>query len=107
MLGEPQIEWAVEVTWADWKRAGARGPTSQYGPFTTPESRDAFVDIQRRDREIAATRVLSRFAAYSPWAGPTEADATSEEDRSARLERYYAEMFPLSTSPVERNADDD
>lgn len=85
-------EWAVEVTWRDWKKAGAKGPTSQFGPFSTPESRDAFLDQQRRDRDIAATRVLTRRAAYTPWDSTDQPEPTSEADRDLRLARYYDRM---------------
>lgn len=90
-LGEPQREWAVEVTWVDWKRSGAKGPTSQYGAFKTEAGRYRFLDVQRRDREVAATRVMSRMAAYTQWGPETEPEPTSEEDREARLDRFYKE----------------
>lgn len=60
-------EWAVEVTWRDWQAAGAEGPTSQFGPFTDG-GRDQFIALQRRDRDVAAIRILTRRAAYTPWA---------------------------------------
>lgn len=100
-MPEPQVEWAVEVTWLDWKRAGAKGPTSQFGPFETEESRDRFIDTQRRDRDIAGTRILSRLAAYTPWEGPEEVEATTEEDRNERLDRLHAEMFAHLSRPSE------
>lgn len=90
---EPRMEWAVEVTWLDWEKAGAKGPTSQYGPFETEEHRDRFLAEQRRDREVAATRVLTRFATYTPWDGPVDACPTSEREREALLAEHYEEMF--------------
>lgn len=100
VLEEPRVEWAVEVTWRDWRKAGAKGPTSQYGPFETPEGRDAFVRMQRRDRDVAATRVLTRLAAYSPWDGPTAPEATSEEERERLLNEEYARLFPTLVAPL-------
>lgn len=85
-------EWAVEVTWQDWEKAGAKGPTSQYGPFENPEHRDRFLEEQRRDREVAATRVLTRHAAYTPWTGPDAVDPTSAEEREALLIQQYERM---------------
>lgn len=78
-------EWAVEVTWRDWKKAGAKGPTSQYGPFDTPEWRDRFLGQQRRDRDVTATRVLKRRAHYTPWVGPDAPEPTTEKEREALL----------------------
>lgn len=90
---EWHTEWAVEITWKDWKKAGAHGPTSQYASFDTKEACDTFVDMQRRDPDVAATRVLSRRAAYTAWEGP-EPDPTTEADREARLRDYYERTFP-------------
>jgi hypothetical protein len=89
---EWRTEWAVEVTWRDWKKAGAKGPTSLYAQFDTPEQRDQFLAIQRRDRDVAATRVLTRLAAYTPWEGPESPEATSDEEREALLASLYTEI---------------
>lgn len=91
-LPEPHVEWAVEVTWRDWKKAGAKGPTSQYGPFDKREAADRFLDQQRRDRDVAATRVFERLAAYTVWDSIEEPEPTSEADRNLRLARYYDRM---------------
>lgn len=105
-VSEPRTEWAVEVTWRDWKAAGAKGPTSQYGPFETEAHRDNFLDMQRRDRDITATRVLSRHAAYSPWVGPSEAEPTTEEEREARLRRWYEINLPRAApAPLAAHTD--
>jgi hypothetical protein len=92
-LGDPQVEWAVEVTWRDWKKAGAKGPTSQYGPFETEEHRDSFLNSQRRDRAITATRVLTRLAAYTPWDPSGEANPTSQEERLRMHEQFLREVI--------------
>jgi hypothetical protein len=92
-----RTEWAVEVTWRDWEKAGAKGPTSQFGPFDTPAQRDSFLEMQRRDRDIAATRVLTRRAAYTPWDGPDTPTPTSEEERESLLELYYEHMMERRT----------
>ena len=90
-------EWAVEVTWRDWRKAGAKGPTSQFGPFSTQEQRDSFLEMQRRDRDITATRVLERRAAYTDWTGPDTPTQTSEEEREALLNAYYESMMKRRT----------
>ena len=89
----PRTEWAVEVTWLDWEKAGAKGPTTQYGPFETEQHRDRFLAEQRRDRDVSATRVLTRTATYTPWDGPETACATSEQEREALLAEHYEEIF--------------
>jgi len=92
-------EWAVEVTWTDWQKAGAKGPTSRFGPFEHPHQRDQFITIQRRDRDVAATRVLTRHAAYTPWTGPDDVIPTSEEERTALLAQLYEEITGSPTPP--------
>lgn len=98
-----RTEWAVEVTWLNWKKAGAKGPTSQYGPFETEEHRDRFLDQQRRDREVTATRVLTRRAAYTPWTASGAAEPTTEEEREALLAALYEQ---IAGRPVPSDADD-
>lgn len=99
-----RTEWAVEVTWRDWRKAGAKGPTSQFGPFEERPPVDRFLEIQRRDRDVAATRVLTRQAAYTPWAGPENADPTSEEERDALLQAFYEQMTnPAAPTRTGRN----
>ena len=88
-----RVEWGVEVTWVDPARAGALGPTSQYGPFTSIRQVESFVDQQRIDEEIAATRVLARAAAYTDWAPLTESEPTTREDRAARKERLFEKLM--------------
>lgn len=90
-LPEPRVEWAVEVTWRDWKKAGAKGPTSQFGPFEDEGARDRFIDVQRRDRDVAATCVFTRWAAFTVWDSTEEPEPTSEADRNLRLARFYNE----------------
>lgn len=81
-------EWAVEVTWSDWHKAGAKGPTSQYGPFADEGHRDRFLECQRRDRDVAGTRVLARSAAYTPWVGE-DVSPTSSDERDVLLLREW------------------
>lgn len=89
----PRTEWLVEVTWRDWKKAGAKGPTSEYGPMETEEQRDSFLDWMRRDRDIVATRVLERRAYYTPWTGPEEVSVVTDEEREARLAEYHQRIL--------------
>jgi hypothetical protein len=94
-------EWALEVTWRDWKKAGAKGPTSQFGPFENRDHLDEFEKTQRRDRDIRATRVLTRRAAYTPWTGPDTPEPTTEREREqllADLHRQLSYAYP-ETSP--------
>lgn len=93
----PRTEWAVEVTWRDWQRAGAKGPTSQYGPFENEDHLNRFLAEQRRDRDVAATRVLTRLAAYTAWTGPSQVLPTSEEERQVLLTQAYESMFGRAT----------
>lgn len=104
-LDEWLTEWAVEVTWRDWKAAGAKGPTSQYGPFEHPFQRDQFIAMQRKDRDVAATRVLTRRAVYTPWVGPDAPSPTSEEEREALLTEFYEQMTGTSATPPAVPAD--
>lgn len=104
-MAEPEwrTEWAVEVTWRDWKKAGAKGPTSQYGAFETEGHRDRFLASQRKDRDVTATRVLTRRAAYTPWVGPETSEQTTEAEREALLaaeyERIIGRLVPRSAHP--------
>lgn len=92
-------EWAVEVTWVDHVKAGAKGPTSQYGPFDNQEHRDRFLKEQRRDRAVAATRVLTRVATYTEWEGVPDANPTTEEERERLLMELYEEVAGHPYSP--------
>lgn len=96
-------EWAVEVTWVDAKKAGAQGPTSQYGPFETEAHRDKFLTEMRRDRAISATRVLTREASYTPWEPTGEASPISDEERDALLMALWREV---NTPAAPASADD-
>jgi hypothetical protein len=92
-------EWAVEVTWVDYVKAGAKGPTSQFGPFDDRDDRDRFLKMQRRDRDIAATRVLSRIATYTDWEGVPDAEPTTVEERERLLMEWHAEVTRPRTRP--------
>jgi hypothetical protein len=94
---ETRTEWAIEVTWLDWKKAGAKGPTSQFGPFETEEQCDSFLVQYRRDRDIAATRVLTRRVAYTEWEGG-EPIATTKEERDRLLKEWLREINPGAPS---------
>lgn len=95
-------EWAVEVTWADWRKAGAKGPTSQFGPFDHPFQRDQFVAKMRRDRDITAIRVLTRRAVYTEWTAAGERIITSPEERERLLAEHFADMFaPTATGEAD------
>lgn len=101
----PVLEWAIEVTWADWKKAGAQRPTSQYGPFSDEERATIFHTQQRRDRAIAATRVLTRYATYTPWEVATlpvgETGPTSEAERDRLHEEYLQALMADHTSAAD------
>ncbi|WP_300953852.1 hypothetical protein [Nocardioides oceani] len=97
-------EWAVEVTWADWRAAGAKGPTSQYGPFEHESQRDLFLATQRRDRAVAATRVLTRRAAYTAWTPTSAVEETSEAERQRLLAEVYEQITgAVHPHPPERD----
>lgn len=90
---ETITEWAVEVTWRDWQKAGAHGPTSQYGPFDNPGQRDSFLEQQRRDRDVTATRVLTRQATYTPWEQESDQGPTTEEERNELLAAHHHKIL--------------
>lgn len=97
----PRTEWAVEITWVDWRKAGAMGPTSLRGPLETIEECERLLSEVRRDRAVAATRVLTRQAAYTPWAGPEVADVVTEQEREALLQDLFDRMqMPSRPEPL-------
>lgn len=88
-----QDEWAVEVLWRDWKKAGAKGPTSQFAPMDTEEQAKQFADRMRSDRDVTAVRILTRRAYYTPWSGDLTWVPITEEEREALRMKLYDEMF--------------
>ena len=85
-------EWAVEITWVDWRKAGVRGPTSTFEGFTDPGHIEAFLETQRIDHAVASTRVFERRAAHTAWQPISDPDPTSDADRDAWLVRHYKRL---------------
>lgn len=102
-LLDPVIEHAVEVTWVDPAKAGAKGKTSQYDPFTDPEHLRRFHRDMRSDIAVASTRVLTRVAAYTDWIGGDPVPIEPGE-RDRLLQQRYDEVMADRQRQMEARA---
>lgn len=99
----PNVEWAVEITWVDPEKSGAKGPTSQYGEFEDQEHLASYLRTCRQDRAIAATRIMRRRAGYTPWEPTEEPQPTSEEERERLYREFMEEVYARNAVPATRD----
>lgn len=85
-------EFAVEITWVDHVKAGAKGRRGIYGWLEDRTQVDLIREAYRRDRAIEATRVLTRTATYTDPVEHEPLEVITPEIRDAALTRYLGEI---------------